>query len=276
MRKKRGRELLFKFVLALFILCLFALFVLGIFIRHLLVPRRGFFFSEQFWLGYKALMKAFRANMLIFFFLFPWGSRKAWQCHRGSGQQNWWKTLPAFFFFSPSSFIHIVLPLFSPQLSVSVASLYGSSDFFFKQPFSSVSLFLSATFLASLILTPSFLLAAFLPLLPSMCEALLINKRQTWSYVFVCVCVWETDASSLIALLASPPLLTPLHTQLQAFFPPPTAPPSIQAPSQEGGFGGQVGGQDGGFIVVGARGWGPGIQAKPQTQDPDLACQPAH
>lgn len=68
MRKKRGRELLFKFVLALFILCLFALFVLGIFIRHLLVPRRGFFFSEQFWLGYKALMKAFRANMLIFFF----------------------------------------------------------------------------------------------------------------------------------------------------------------------------------------------------------------
>lgn len=207
MRKKRGRELLFKFVLALFILCLFALFVLGIFIRHLLVPRQGFFFSEQFWLGYKALMKAFRANMLIFyFFLFPWGSRKAWQCHRGSGQQNWWKTLPAFFFFSPSSFIHIVLPPFSPQLSVSVASLYGSSDFFFKQPFSSVSLFLSATFLASLILTPSFLLAAFLPLLPSMCEALLINKRQTRSYVFVCVCLRDGRqlSDSIVSLSTSP------------------------------------------------------------------------
>lgn len=76
MRKKRGRELLFKFVLALFILCLFALFVLGIFIRHLLVPRQGFFFSEQFWLGYKALMKAFRANMLIFFFFVSMGIQK--------------------------------------------------------------------------------------------------------------------------------------------------------------------------------------------------------
>lgn len=55
----------------------------------------------------------------------------------------------------------------------------------------------------------------------------------------MCLCahVWDMDASSLIALLASPPLLTPLHIQLQAFFPPS---PSIQAPSQEGGFGGQV------------------------------------
>lgn len=110
------------------------------------------------------------------------------------------------FFFSPSSFIHIVLPPFSPQLSVSVASLYGSSDFFFKQPFSSVSLFLSATFLASLILTPSFLLAAFLPLLPSMCEALLINKRQTRSYVFVCVCLRDGRqlSDSIVSLSTSP------------------------------------------------------------------------
>lgn len=189
MRKKRGRELLFKFVLALFILCLFALFVLGIFIRHLLVPRRGFFFSEQFWLGYKALMKAFRANMLIFFFFVSMGIQKGLTMSQRLRPTELVENTAGFFFFSPSSFIHIVLPPFSPQLSVSVASLYGSSDFFFKQPFSSVSLFLSATFLASLILTPSFLLAAFLPLLPSMCEALLINKRQTWSYVFVCVCV---------------------------------------------------------------------------------------
>lgn len=46
------------------------------------------------------------------------------------------------------------------------------------------------------------------------------------------------DASPLIALLASPPLLTPLHIQLQAFF---FCSPSIKAPRQEGGFGGRVG-----------------------------------
>lgn len=43
------------------------------------------------------------------------------------------------------------------------------------------------------------------------------------------MCVWETDASPLIALLASPPLLTPLHIQLQAFFPPPLHPSRPQA-----------------------------------------------
>lgn len=206
MRKKRGRELLFKFVLALFILCLFALFVLGIFIRHLLVPRQGFFFSEQFWLGYKALMKAFRANMLIFFFFVSMGIQKGLTMSQRLRPTELVENTAGFFFFSPSSFIHIVLPLFSPQLSVSVASLYGSSDFFFKQPFSSVSLFLSATFLASLILTPSFLLAAFLPLLPSMCEALLINKRQTRSYVFVCVCLRDGRqlSDSIVSLSTSP------------------------------------------------------------------------
>ena len=231
-------------------------------------------------------MKAFRANMLIFFFfffLFPWGSRKAWQCHRGSGQQNWWKTLPAFFFFFlPSSFIHIVFPPFSPQLSVSIASLYGSSVFFFssrvfKQPFSSVSLFLSATFLASLIPTLSILPAAFLPLLSSTCEELLINKDKR-GRTCLCVCVCLRDgrqlSDSIVSLSTSPHSTAHPAT---GFLPPlPPTPASIQAPSQEGGFGGQVGGQDGGFIVVGAIGWGPGIQAKPQTQDPDLACQPAH
>ena len=233
MRKKKEEENCFLSLFSLFLsfVCLHYLcwgFLFGI--SSSLVGLFLFlFFFKQFWLGYKALMKAFRANMLIFFFLFflfPWGSRKAWQCHRGSGQQNWWKTLPAFFFFLPSSFIHIVFPPFSPQLSVSIASLYGSSVFFFssrvfKQPFSSVSLFLSATFLASLIPTLSILPAAFLPLLSSTCEELLINKdKRGRTCLCVCVCVWEMDASSLIALLASPPLLTPLHTQLQAFFPP--------------------------------------------------------
>lgn len=111
-----------------------------------------------------------------------------------------------FFFFLPLLFYSHCAPSVSPQLSVSVASLYGSSDFFFKQPFSSVSLFLSATFLASLILTPSFLLAAFLPLLPSMCEALLINKRQTRSYVFVCVCLRDGRqlSDSIVSLSTSP------------------------------------------------------------------------
>lgn len=51
-----------------FILCLIVLFVLGISARHPLIPRRPFF-----WLGYKVLMKAFRANVD---FLFPWGSRR--------------------------------------------------------------------------------------------------------------------------------------------------------------------------------------------------------
>lgn len=111
-----------------------------------------------------------------------------------------------FFFSLPLLFYSHCAPSVSPQLSVSVASLYGSSDFFFKQPFSSVSLFLSATFLASLILTPSFLLAAFLPLLPSMCEALLINKRQTRSYVFVCVCLRDGRqlSDSIVSLSTSP------------------------------------------------------------------------
>ena len=46
----------------------------------------------------------------------------------------------------------------------------------------------------------------------------------------------------MIALLASPPLLTPLHIQLQAFF---FCSPSIQARRQEGGFGAKPG-RDGG------------------------------
>lgn len=151
-------------------------------------------------------MKAFRANMLIFFFFVSMGIQKGLTMSQRLRPTELVENTAGFFFFSPSSFIHIVLPLFSPQLSVSVASLYGSSDFFFKQPFSSVSLFLSATFLASLILTPSFLLAAFLPLLPSMCEALLINKRQTRSYVFVCVCLRDGRqlSDSIVSLSTSP------------------------------------------------------------------------
>ena len=72
--KKRGRELLFKFVLALFILCLFALFVLGIFIRHLLVPRRAFFFffffsPHDFCPATRRLLKHFHPTFFFFFFV---------------------------------------------------------------------------------------------------------------------------------------------------------------------------------------------------------------
>ncbi|TNN80836.1 hypothetical protein EYF80_008841 [Liparis tanakae] len=75
------------------------------------------------------------------------------------------------------------------------------------------------------------------------------------------------------------PLLTPLHIQLQAFFP--LSAPSIRAPSQEGGFGGPSQGQGGGFIVGLRRASvvedeDRGIRAKPRTQDPDLAGQSAH
>lgn len=66
-----------KFVFALFgvfffILCLFALFELGFLFCVSCVPRRAVL---CFWLGYRALMKAFQANMLIFFCL-PWGSTR--------------------------------------------------------------------------------------------------------------------------------------------------------------------------------------------------------
>lgn len=118
---------------------------------------------------------------------------------------DWWKTLllfslfcshcvPLFLLNSPSP-LHLPLYFFSlfllitlyislyfshsshsPSLCFFVVSLF-SLIHLFQQPFSSVSLFFSATFLSFLLfpflfLTPSILLTAFLPLLSSMCEEL--------------------------------------------------------------------------------------------------------
>lgn len=54
---------------------MFALFELGFLFCVSCVAHRGIL---CFWLGYRALMKAFQANMLIFFFFFclPWGSTR--------------------------------------------------------------------------------------------------------------------------------------------------------------------------------------------------------
>lgn len=152
----------------------------------------------------------------------------------------------------------------------------------FKQP-SALFLFFSATFLSFLLFPfsvsdPLYSFHSLSSFVIIYVWRAVINKDKH-SSMRLCVCVWEMDASSLIALLASPPLLTPLHIQLQAFFPPP--PPSLHPGPQPGRrLQGQVRpgrrlhcGAAGG---VGAGGWGPGIQAKPQTQDPDLACQPAN
>ena len=74
MRKKKEEENCFLSLFSLFLsfVCLHYLcwgFLFGI--SSSLVGLFLFlFFFKQFWLGYKALMKAFRANMLIFFFFF--------------------------------------------------------------------------------------------------------------------------------------------------------------------------------------------------------------
>lgn len=106
----------------------------------------------------------------------------------------------------------------------------------------------------------------------------LINEDKH-SSVCVCVGVCLRDgrqlSDSIVSLSTSPHSTAHPAT---GFLPPSS--PSIQAPSQEGSFGGQVrpgwrlhcGAAEG----VGAGGWGPGIQAKSQTQDPDLACQSTH
>lgn len=116
-KRDRKKSLFLLFFFSLFILCLFALFVLGFFIQHLLVPCWDFFF---FWLSYKALMKAFQANMLIFVSM---GMQKAWQCHRGFGQQTGGKHCCFF-----HAFIHIVSFFFS--ISVAFSFLLFSTSLF--------------------------------------------------------------------------------------------------------------------------------------------------
>lgn len=99
----------------------------------------------------------------------------------------------------------------------------------FKQP-SALFLFFSATFLSFLLFPfsvsdPLYSFHSLSSFVIIYVWRAVINKDKH-SSMRLCVCVWEMDASSLIALLASPPLLTPLHIQLQAFFPPPPIPPS--------------------------------------------------
>lgn len=120
MRKKRGRELLFKFVLALFILCLFALFVLGIFIRHLLVPRRGFFFFRTILARLQGVNESISSKHVDFFFFVSMGIQKGLTMSQRLRPTELVENTAGFFFSPPSSFIHIVLPLFllnSPSLS---------------------------------------------------------------------------------------------------------------------------------------------------------------
>lgn len=89
-------------------------------------------------------------------------------------------------------------------------------------------------------------------------------KTNTAVSVCVWVCVWEMDANSLIALLASPPLLTPLHIQLQAFFPPPLHP---SRPRAKKAALVAKSGQDGGFIV--------GLQRALVLEDEDRGSRPS-
>lgn len=170
-------------------------------------PSSGVFFFRTILARLQGVNESISSKHVDFLFFFvSMGIQKGLTMSQRLRPTELVENTAGFFFFLPLLFYSHCAPSVSPQLSVSVASLYGSSDFFFKQPFSSVSLFLSATFLASLILTPSFLLAAFLPLLPSMCEALLINKRQTRSYVFVCVCLRDGRqlSDSIVSLSTSP------------------------------------------------------------------------
>lgn len=120
-REKTHRTAFTKFVFALFSVFFYPLFVciicVGIFLFASPRPLSCFF-----WLGYKALMKAFQANMLIFVSM---GIQEARQCHRGFGQQTDGKQCCLF-----PSFIHIVSLCFSSTLHLSCIFFFTTTSLF--------------------------------------------------------------------------------------------------------------------------------------------------